>query len=110
MELNKLKDLFVKVSLGEATRDEVAIVERIEEDKFFSYLKDFNIGNDNSVRSNEILEVNDYENESPEEELETSYSSVIVETPEVSKVRKFATDKRKLKSFLKKQRIRKIIC
>lgn len=104
MDIDKLKIIFNKVSLGEASREEVLLIESIEDEKFFSYIEEFKLGSTQASLYNLGLIFEEEE----EVEIDTTYSEVIPEYSNVNKVKVFARRKGLLKRFFRqKQRIRK---
>lgn len=102
-KIENLKDIFIKISLGESTLEERSLVERLDNDLFFSYLEEFGIG----VNYTSVINFDHEWEIEMEKGLDTSYSEVIPESSNISDVKIFARKKGLLKRFLKrKQRIR----
>lgn len=109
----KIKKLLYKVSLGEATEKDRELLSSIPDDVFYSGLEELKSmeygGSNESYKDENKSSIDELIDETKEEilEIESSYSEVVAEPPNIGKVKSYAKNRALVKRFVMKQRVKK---
>ena len=99
-----VKKILRRISLGEASVEDREALSRIPDEVFYSELESLELENLGSSPSTIDILINETREEV--RELDSSYSEVIPQSSNNTKIRSFARSRILTKRFLKKQRVK----